>query len=79
MCIRDSPGGHGVTGILVGGESAVKRLPSGLVHVIEHQLAGGRSIQGKHRIEAGQENIVAVSYTHLDVYKRQPLPPGAGR
>ena len=28
--------------------------------------------------EAGIRNMGAVSYTHLDVYKRQPKPDGCG-
>ena len=35
-------------------------------------MKGQKSIGGRSSNTKGSDNIISVSYTHLDVYKRQP-------
>ena len=53
-------------------ESVQKRLQEKSYKIVESiQVIGGTNVQWAHDPVTDRDIIIAVSYTHLDVYKRQ--------
>ena len=78
MCIRDRA--HTVVGVELAGIELIEGQP--VIHPVTQTLEQGAGVAhiALHRLAAlpaavlcyqMQRDIVAVSYTHLDVYKRQ--------
>ena len=68
---------------VVPGESELTEVPDGIAHYLEHKMfdqPDGSNVFDKFSKYGGNANaftsfnITAVSYTHLDVYKRQAAP-----
>ena len=68
MCIRDSSYTTGFSPIV---------LENVLQTTIGKKVKGGKIYGGELGIPASRDGkILPVSYTHLDVYKRQAITPG---
>ena len=81
MCIRDSPWGEkadialpSATQNEINGDDAKKLIANGVMAVSE----GANMPSTPEAIKVFQEAKIPVSYTHLDVYKRQAISRGHG-
>ena len=83
MCIRDraevvlTPGAEGMSGAIKKAEETAAATPNSF---IPQQFSNSDNALAHYKTTGPEiwrdtDGNIAVSYTHLDVYKRQPHPP----
>ena len=70
MCIRDRSKGKGYSGTIVRNNAARGPMTHGSGH---HRHIGSLATNGRNNGVVNKGTVMPVSYTHLDVYKRQGM------